>query len=51
MPNSDTEYFIRTLQHTRQLGSRWYTPGLNIVIIDMLAFVSMWHQDLYSVLK
>jgi len=47
MPNSDAENFIRTLKHARQLGSRWYTPGLTIVIVDMLAFVSLWYQVLY----
>jgi len=51
MPNSDAENFICTSKHTRQLGSRWYTPGLNIVIIDMLAFVSLWHQVRYPAIE
>jgi hypothetical protein len=48
---TDAENFIHTLKHTRQLGSRWYTPGLNMVIIDMLAFASLWHQVMYPAIE
>jgi hypothetical protein len=37
--------------YTWHMDSRWYISDLHVVTTDILAFVSVWHQVLYSGLE
>jgi hypothetical protein len=45
--NSDAENIILSSMCKCHMGSRWYTSDLQIVTIDIEAYVLTWQQGLY----